>query len=186
MSQVLIHRDIMHKDWDWNSISRNIGIQDIIDNPHLPWSKRGLSLNKDINSIIDIRIPNAIDQWITSLVEIELFHNYRPSQKYNISMEYIRSHINEEYNLRSLSYNINLEIDIIELDLPNTIGEWNYYSVCSMPKIHISDFRTLLKYCTRKDLSNNIYINIYWMNFIDKVGLTISKWKSDISIICCN
>lgn len=52
-------------EWDWFSISRSIGIDDVVAHTDRPWNRIGLSMNDTIDHdvIIQLHMPNAVYEW---------------------------------------------------------------------------------------------------------------------------
>jgi hypothetical protein len=111
-------------EWDDDYLSRYIPISEIIGNLSYPWVWKSVS-RRDHISITDI-LP-IISRFSTSVISSI------------VSMEDIRLYPHLEWNRLSLSWNRNLEIDIILLDLPNATHRWNWQRISS--NANISDVR---------------------------------------------
>jgi hypothetical protein len=192
-------------EWIWRNICCDISMSQVIKYKDRKWDRLRLSTNENLTiDVVHMDLPNAVGEWnwddISENISIEEVkkHPDQPWSRYALyvrhdtddndisyTMNYIRSHRDEQYNKEDLYWYPNIEIDV--LDMPNMVGEWNMSILCSMPRIHISDFRILLKYCSREDLSRCRDISIYWIMLIDRVGICKNpKWITDISILCSN
>jgi hypothetical protein len=130
-------------EWDWDEISLNIDIKDVINNPNERWSRYGLSENKGICiKVTKMNLPNAKQLW------------YWNEISQNIPIEDVINNPNERWYKYRLSCNKNICMKVIRMDLPNAIGDWNWN--------HISeniDIEEVIRYPNetwdREGLSNN-------------------------------
>jgi len=94
----------------------NINIQDVRDNPTLPWNRYGLSYNRGltINDILYLQLPNATRDW-----------NWHIISSY-ASIQEVRDNPHLPWDRDGLSNNKNLTLyDIENLQLPNAT-EYKY------------------------------------------------------------
>ena len=130
--------------WSWGYISNYINIQEVINHPHKPWSKEGLSLHRDISlSVIDTVMPNTTDEW-----------NWKYISKY-INIREVINNPNRTWDRDGLSWNKGITIYLIDtLVLPNATGKWNWRCIsCSI------SIQEVGKYPQRPWDRNNLSLN---------------------------
>jgi hypothetical protein len=165
-------------EWNWHKISRNISMEEIINNPNEIWDKEHLSKNKNITiEVINMNLPNSAGEWSWVFIS-----------KY-ISMEEIINNPNEKWYREGLSYNKNISMKVINMNLPNATGEWNkdYLLNTRLGKVRNIPIRNKPIYSLPRYLmSRERNISIYWIRFKDRVGISKCRWSTDIDIICIN
>lgn len=63
-------KDATNTPYEWFIKSRYSNINDVLHNPHLPWDRKGLSMNSSlILDVVDnLYLPNAVNDWDWSLM----------------------------------------------------------------------------------------------------------------------
>lgn len=105
--------------WDWHYISQYIPLYEIYRNLHLPWDRRGLSMNEAVHleHVLELdRIASSMQgKWCVSTFGRK---------------EYIGSILKKsflKFDKIDLSYNRTLTLDnIYQFDRSNSTGSWNW------------------------------------------------------------
>jgi hypothetical protein len=165
-------------EWDWSDISYHIPMEDVIKYPNEEWDKIGLSYNCNISmEVVKKDLPNSTNRWrwyaISRFVRTEDVINYP----------------NEKWHRGWLSMNKNIDIDILihRIQLPSALGRWIRPvspDIIKDKKESTYDILSIVKEGTRRSLSNNKDISMYWIRFKDRVGLDKCRWDCDLSIVC--
>jgi uncharacterized protein (UPF0147 family) len=117
----------MIRDWNWYLISMNTKMEDVINNPNLPWYKNYLSLNQNITiEVIRTYLLNPIVEWewswelISKYISIDEIIN-NPNEKWHEPALIERGIISRR---SSLSYSILDVIKKIYASIPTYIRIW--------------------------------------------------------------
>jgi hypothetical protein len=149
--------------WDWECISENIKMEDIINNPNETWCRELLSHNKNICiDVVKMNLPNATGYWNWDAISE------------NIKMEDVIRYPNEKWNRYSLSSNNNTTIEVVHMNLPNAIEEWDWYYLSECIDIK-NVFRYPNETWSRNGLSMNkkIIMDVINMDLPNATG----EWK---------
>lgn len=106
--------------WHWHWISERASIEDVLNHRDLPWDRRGFSFGKNGVDLyhMNLDLPNVDDRcnWSHTMLSrsrtIDLLRKY-PNYQWNRSQISTYSHDN-------------FHIDMLTIDLPNAIGEWDW------------------------------------------------------------
>lgn len=183
-------------------------IDDIKSNPLIPWNREYLSQNMSLDiSVKELELPNAVGEWKEELnehvvvsyknaykisdeiyskiskwlgpVNYRLGYRHLPKELTQDDVDYILEHPEYRWNRAFLSLGRRLVYKLIDVNLPNAIGEWNWryiskyvpidyivqYSLLPWNKYSISDRTDLELHILNIDMPNATgewnLINIY-------------------------
>ena len=153
------------EEWSWRYLSRHVPIEDVLRNPDLRWSRKGLSKNKNLtidakNMFDDMHTPDAWEGW----------HWEHISR--NVPIEDVPRNPDEPWDRRGLSLNKSLTIDIKEeidaIHMPRVRGRWQWFFLSvNVPTEDVLRNPTLP--WDREGLSLNPGITINLKNKIDNM-----------------
>lgn len=138
-----------NKKWNWWELSKNpcITLQDVLDNPQLPFIDDGVSLNENV-TIFDISSSFPLNSELLSRRDFYTEKDYIEHPEIDwcivhlvkkiLSVDYILKHfdLSDNYIVAHMSSNETLNINHI---INNLHLEWHWKSVSSNPGIKISD-----------------------------------------------
>lgn len=155
-------------DWNWVVLSNHINLDEVRKYPYLRWSRKGLSMNKDITieDTTTLHLPNATGKWILFMIQMKSCEIWPPStisgsSKSLVTIDKVKEDIYHIYNRSDISYDPKITVsDILYLFLPNVIGEWNWFTLSvniTMDEVRKYPYLTWSK----AGLSRNRGITIY-------------------------
>jgi hypothetical protein len=191
-------------DWKWSPISSNIRMNDIILYPDYPWNRQRLSINQhiDIERIFQVPSDTFVSKWckwnLSELIhdgyldvsivdrEIDSSSNYNWSSISNgVSIESVIRYPHYPWDRKNLSMNEKLDIDILDLELPNSVDEFDIPKI--LARTHIHKWKDILRH--ELDIGMCKGISVDWMDVIwrmtNRPTSLISKfpnWECDICI----
>lgn len=158
--------------WMWEWISEFIDIKEVVKNPKLPWSRKGLSKNKgitiDITHLIDknpetIYPGNETNKWSQT------------GLSRNLPIDDILKYPNYDWDDVSLSMNKNLTVEAIAR-MPHIKWEWHLISqYINCNEVETSTYQTWDRYGL--SLNNTIKSEMFSKRFI--MPNAIGKWDWD-------
>lgn len=186
---ILKHKN---KRFDWNLISRNPGItlEDIENNPTLPWKWEYVALNPNIT--IDF-----ILKYLTKFSKRNL--NKKLGSTYNITLEHIDAFPNLFWNKFRLSKNPNMTLDYV-MQHPvkhKKTNRWQWESVAKSPMITFEDVKKYPKFfkndhfmrgfssnpnLTFDNVKDNITLHWDWDDISDNPSFTLEQIESLLKI----
>lgn len=146
--------------WNYNALSTILPMEDIANQPELPWSKYGISHNNKFNIwIIDVSLPNAVDNWDESYISGKA------------TLDIIKRYPHYRWKIEHLSRSLFFDIRMMEINMPNASGNWKSISsshrlsdgdvmrypelICKLGIQEIMDRRLTSKNSTIQNLINN-------------------------------
>jgi hypothetical protein len=167
--------------WNWTNISMNVIESDVRRYPFAPWDKISLSGNKNISiHMFSVSLDNATGHYDTHILSSR------------VTLDEVSRHCNYCWYRNILSNNSNITSEVMDLYLPNAIGEWNesllqtrnIYEEEYIPIIDIISRHDILHLYRTRDTRYDYILPIKIVDMLDRVGMSVSNWNTDLDIIC--
>lgn len=137
---------------DWLILSKNIDIEEVKSNPHLPWSREGLSWNPMLTvDVMNMSLPNATGQWVhhqakrnpahvhiivkgkryIATTDLRLQYGYYDIEdlSMNVSMDLVKKYPHIPWRRDMLSMNKNITVEVMDMNLHRARKRYNRYEL---------------------------------------------------------